>query len=120
LPESCRAVISATNAADRTLAIQRLRQWLSSLPKEQAAGAIRQFPASGQDAPTGQGIQLNADGSLRQAPTLRALLLDLPGKLDPAQAAAAAQEILQQKDSADEWAGALALCAREHGGGSSR
>jgi hypothetical protein len=32
--------------------------------------------------------------------------------LDPAQAAAAAKDILQQKDSADEWAVALALYAR--------
>jgi hypothetical protein len=107
-----RDVLSAANAPDRHQAIQRFQQWLSSLPKDQAARAIRQILASRQDARTGQGFQLNADGSLRQAPTLRTLLLDMLGKLDPAQAAAAAKEILQQKDSADEWAVALALYAR--------
>ena len=112
LPEPLRAVFSVTNAADRTQAILKVRQWLSSLPKDEAAGAIRRFLASGQDAPTGQGFQLNADGSLRQAPTLRTLTLDALGKLDPVQAAAAAKEILQQKGSADEWALALALFAR--------
>ena len=112
LPETFGAILSATNAVDRSQAILRLRQWLSSLPKDEAAGAIRQFLASGQDAPTGQGFQLGADGSLRQTPTVRTLLLDMLGKLDPAQAAAAAREILQKKGSPDEWAVALALCAR--------
>ena len=106
------AVLSATNVADRNQAVLRLQQWLSSRPKDEAAGAIRQFLAFGQDARTGQGFQLNADGSLRQAPTLRTLLLGMLGKLDPAQAAAAAKEILQRKDSADEWAAGLALYAR--------
>ena len=112
LPGLFHDVLSASNAADRNQAIRTFQQWLSSLPKDQAAGVIRQFLASRQDAPTGQGLQLNADGSLRQPPTLRTLLLDMLGKLDPAQAAAAAKEILQRKDSADEWAVALALYAR--------
>lgn len=112
LPDPFRAVISAADAADRTQAILRLRQWISSRSKEEAVGAIRRFLASGQDAPTGQGFKINSDGSLRQAPTARTLLLDTLGQLDPPQAAAAALEILQQKGSPDEWAVAMALCAR--------
>jgi len=112
LPETLRNILSATNSVDRTRSIQQLRHWLSSLPKDQAASAVRQILASGQDARTGQGFKLNPDGSLSQAPTLRTLLLDMLGKLDPAQAADVAKEILQLKNSADEWSVALALYAR--------
>jgi hypothetical protein len=112
LPETFRDVVGATKLAERHQSILSLQQWLASRPKDEAVGVIGQFLASGQDAPTGQGFQLNADGSLREAPTLRTLLLDMLSKLDPVQAAAAAKGILQRKDSADEWAVALALYAR--------
>ena len=78
-----------------------------------AAGlaAIRRFLATHEDAPTGQQFTVGTDGVLFAAPTLRLFLLDLLGQLSrqlrTGDGAAVAREILQTKDSPDEWALAL-------------
>jgi hypothetical protein len=87
------------------------REFLASASTNKIA-AIRAFLRSGKDASTGRGFRLNADGTLREAPTLRTMLLDALGKLSPQEAAEEARDILKSKTSPDEWAVCLALCAR--------
>ena len=97
---------SSVNASDLAL----LRRDLFADP---AAGiaAIRRFLATHEDASTGQPFTVGTDGTLLAAPTLRLFLLDLLGRLSremrSGDGAAVAREILEKKDSPDEWALAL-------------
>jgi hypothetical protein len=109
------AVLSIASAHDRAsakAAVDKLRRLLAACPKAEAVRAIREFLDTGRNASTGLGFVLNADGSLREAPTLRTLLLDMLGRLDSEQAAQVALRILENKTSPDEWAISLAICAR--------
>jgi hypothetical protein len=78
-----------------------------------AAGiaAILQFLATGEDAATGQALEVGPGGELTGAPTLRLFLLDLLGQLarltGTGESAAQARQNLAKKDSPDEWAVAL-------------
>ena len=85
------------------------------LPEVNSKETITRVLDAKVDAPTHLGFALAADGSLREAPTLRTLLLDRLTKVDPAAAAAYAEKILATKESADEWAVALRACAIGNG-----
>jgi hypothetical protein len=98
---------NASEAAKQKQALAQLRQALASSPAREASAAIRRFLDSKVDAPTRQGFKIGAKGSLSEAPTLRAFLLDYLGQTDPAAAAQYARVILNSKDSPDEWAVAL-------------
>jgi hypothetical protein len=106
------SVASAHDSANANAAIAKLRRLIAACPKAEAILAIRDFLDTGRDAPTGLAFALNADGSLRQAPTLRTLLLDMLAKMAPDQASQVAQHILENKTSPDEWAISLAIYAR--------
>jgi hypothetical protein len=85
----------------------KLRQELSTDPRRSIA-AITEFLKSGRDAPTGQEFIPGSGGELAGAPTLRVFLMDVLGTLNKqtrsGEAAAVAREVLQTKNSADEWA----------------
>jgi hypothetical protein len=89
-----------------------LRQSLAGMSREEAVAAIRTFLDSKEDAPTGAGFKVEADGWLSESPSLRVWLLDQLGRLDPAAAAEYARVILAARDSPDEWAVALRNLAK--------
>ncbi len=97
---------------DAKEAMGELAARLAALPAAEASAAVREFLASTNDAPTGLGFKLRADGGLDEAPTWRLFLLDALAKTDPTAAAALAREILRQKTSPDEWAVCLRNVAR--------
>ncbi len=88
-----------------------LRSALLAADPAQAIAAIRGFLRTKRDAPTGQEFALGPGGVLTGPPTLRLLLLDALGqiarKARSDEASRVAREILETKDSADEWALAL-------------
>ena len=73
-----------------------------------ATAAIRQFLAGKEDASTGLGFKVGQNGVLTEAPTLRTFLMDQLGSISTqaglADAAEVGREVLQTKDSPDEWA----------------
>src|SRR6266567_6387377 len=101
------ALHTAQDAGSKRQQLAALRQALSSMPSKNVTIAIRKFLDSKADAGTGQGFKIGGHGVLSEAPTLRAMLLDQLGQIDPAAAAAYAREILSRSDSADEWAVSL-------------
>ncbi len=128
-PSNAIAAATPTPAANLSLAdrigavLAKLRRnganaddlaWLRrDLFADPAAGiaAIRRFLATHEDAATGQRFIVTKDGVLGGAPTLRLFLLDALGQLSrqvrQGDGAAVAREILEKKDSPDEWALAL-------------
>lgn len=97
---------------DAKEAMAELAARLAALPAAEASAAVRAFLASTNDAPTGLGFKLRADGGLDEAPTWRLFLLDALARIDPTAAAALAREILREKTSPDEWAVCLRNVAR--------
>ncbi len=87
--------------------LNELRQWIESLPKDQALAWIRLFLENGTDKNTGLSFEIAVDGSLKQWPTFRTYLLDTLSTLDPAAAAAISRGILAKSSTADEWALAM-------------
>ena len=91
--------------------LERFRRTMLGLPPSEVMAAILKFLASGQDALTGEAFAVTEGGSLKGAPTLRILLLDLLGQLsrrtNSPEGLAASRAILSQKTTADEWAIAL-------------
>ena len=73
--------------------------------------AMVKFLATGQDALTGESFIVGKDGELTGTPTMRALMLDLLGRLckqtRTGEAATVSRALLEKKTSADEWALAL-------------
>ncbi len=90
--------------------LEALKQTLLAADPALATAAIRDFLATGRDARTGLDFAPRPGGDLA-APTLRVLLLDMLGRIakrdGTGDAAKLAREILDKKDSADEWAIAL-------------
>jgi hypothetical protein len=84
-----------------------LRNWIQSLPNDEAISWIRSFLNQGTDKNTGLPFEIAADGSLKQWPTFRTYLLDTLLAIDPASAASISREILTEPTTADEWALAL-------------
>jgi hypothetical protein len=84
-----------------------LRRRLEAMPKSEVVQEIRRFLDSKTDASTHLGFKLASNGTLDEAPTFRAFLLDELGRIDPEAAAEYAKTILASADSADEWAVAL-------------
>lgn len=103
---------AARTAEEQTAALERLRQTLASGATNETVDAIRRVLDTKMDGPTGKGFKVGGKGALVEAPTLRTMLLDQLGQLDPAAAAAYARTILDGSDSADEWAVALRNLAR--------
>ena len=97
---------NGANAQDLAL----LRRALFEKPIDGIA-AIRRFLATHEDAATGQRFTVGPNGVLEGAPTLRIFLLDVLGQLSRSEGGGAgaeiAREILEKKDSPDEWAIAL-------------
>ena len=101
-------ILKATlNPSQARRALEELRQYLSTLPNDEASRVIRQVLDKKTDARTGGGFTLGANGFLADTPSFRVFLLDYLGKVDPAAAAAYAEKILGSMDSADEWAVAM-------------
>jgi len=101
------ALQTPQDAGSKRQQLAALRQVLSSKPTNDVSTTIRRFLDSKADAGTGQGFKVGGHGVLHEAPTLRAMLLDQLGQIDPAAAAAYARQILSRPDSADEWAVSL-------------
>ena len=100
-------LIRATDPTGKSQALAKLRQELTASPTNEVSTSIRQFLDSRTDTPTGEGFKIGGNGFLSEAPTLRTVLLDYLGRIDPAAAAEYARVILSTKDSPDEWAVAL-------------
>jgi len=117
LPEATTGVTMLTTAAhelhslyDPATSRKRLvllAAQLTALGRERAVAVVREFLATGTDAPTRLEFALGNDGLLTGAPTLRVFLLDLTERLDPAAAVTQARAILATPGSADEWAVAM-------------
>ena len=90
--------------------LEALKRLLLAADPALATAAIRDFLATGRDARTGPDFALRPGGDIA-APTLRVLLMDVLGRIAKRDgtdsAAKLAREILEKKDSADEWAIAL-------------
>jgi hypothetical protein len=102
----------ARDSATQKQRLAELRSALSAGLTNESSAAVVQFLNSKADAPTGQGFKIGGKGFLAEAPTLRTLLLDYLGQLDPAAAAAYARTIFSSMDSPEEWAVALRNLAR--------
>lgn len=112
LQSAAAALASAQTSDEKTNALARLREALSSGSTNEISAAIRKLLDAKTDAVTGLGFKLGGGGALLEAPTLRTWLLEELAKLDPAAAAAYAREILNSSNSPDEWALALRNLAR--------
>ena len=90
--------------------LAELRRTLFADPTAGIA-AILDFLATGEDAATGQEFSVGENGTLAGAPTLRLFLLDVLGQLARStgslEGAVSARQILEKKESPDEWALAL-------------
>ena len=84
-----------------------LRRYLSNVPRESAATAIKNWLDTGEDAPTQLEFKVGRDGSLKEAPSLRVFLLDYLAQIDPAAASSCAEKVLSTMNSPDEWAVSL-------------
>lgn len=87
--------------------LDEIRRWLRSLPPAEALAAIRRFLDSGEDVAVPLDFTLQADGSLKAAPTLRVWLLNCLTLVAPSAAAEYAQQLLASSNSPDEWAAGL-------------
>jgi hypothetical protein len=94
--------IKSSEEGRQTLAA--LRRYLSSVPSESAATAIRNWLDTGEDAATQLEFKVGREGSLKEAPSLRVFLLDRLTQIDPAAASSYAEKILGAMNSPDEWA----------------
>lgn len=93
-----------TNPSGREAAIRRLSEALLQMPKASAVREILAFLESGRDAKTGAAFKIGAKGVLQTAPSVRVMLMDILGRLDPQMAAKHAAQLLQTPTTADEWA----------------
>ncbi len=103
------AILAALQTgADPREQLDALKAALRDVDPKQAIAAILNFLASGRDASTGLAFQVGEGGALDGAPTLRVFLMDQLGQLarDSGDAAGGniARQVLQTKNSADEWA----------------
>jgi len=94
--------IKSSEEGRQTLAA--LRRYLSSVPSESAATAIRNWLDTGEDAATQLEFKVGREGSLKEAPSLRVFLLDYLTQIDPAAASSCAEKILGTMNAPDEWA----------------
>lgn len=95
---------------DRLLALRI--EWTTADPQA-LAEAIRRLLESGDDAPTGLEFKVGNHGFLTDWPTLRVFLLDVLAAADPEMAKEIAGRILDQTDSADEYAVGLRSLTRQ-------
>lgn len=106
--ENALAVLRAPSNANKPATLDALRGLLRQAEPAVAAAAIRQFLAGKEDASTGLAFKVGQNGVLTEAPTLRTFLMDQLGSISMqaglADAAEVGREVLQTKDSADEWA----------------
>ncbi len=84
--------------------IDTLRKTLISDASDSNIRAIIQFLESGIDTETGFSFHVDKRGFLSGSPTLRVMLLDVLGIVDPEIAADYANDVFRSKDSPDEWA----------------
>jgi hypothetical protein len=101
---------------DARRALDRLNKQFEAAPIQVAVEAMVDFLRSRRDATTGLGFLVGDGGMLETAPTLRMVLLDSLGRIDPIAAAEFSREML---GSLDFPAGEIALALRnlDWGGG---
>ncbi|MGJ8726417.1 MAG: hypothetical protein ACSHYB_17855 [Roseibacillus sp.] len=92
--------------------LTELRQTLEQLSPEEAATFVEDYLATGDDAELPLTFEVEKDGQLKSAASLRTALLDHLGKINPEAAAQLSREILSTPTTADEWALALRNVAR--------
>ncbi len=103
--EQVAAVAAASSSAEVDEALAGLRELVFGLPAEEAGRRLVELLAEpGFDRSTGRGFTVAADGGLGEVPSVRVALLDWLGRLDPAHAAAVADEVLASPGNPDEWA----------------
>ena len=108
---------AAAGAEESRKILVNLHAYLKSLPPDVAASVITGFLADpAGDAPTRIEFTIGNNGSLSGQPTLRIALLDWLGGIDPQRAGIVAQQILDTRNSADEWAVCLRNYARAYPG----
>lgn len=108
---------AAAGAEESRKILVNLHAYLKSLPPDVAASVITGFLADpAGDAPTKIEFTIGNNGSLSGQPTLRIALLDWLGGIDPQRAGIVAQQILDTRTSADEWAVCLRNYARAYPG----
>lgn len=91
--------------------VEALRRALLIADPERATAAIQAFLQSGRDIPTRQEFLIGEGGTLSSAPTMRTLLLDVLGQISKKSgsdaAAVVSRQVLETKESPDEWAVAM-------------
>lgn len=108
IEQSCERLLHSKDADESAVIVRELKDEIRSAANERtAAEAMRRFLESGGDAATKMAFVVGEDGTLESAPTLRSILLDLLGSVDPDTALTASREIMDRKSSPDEYAVAL-------------
>lgn len=124
LDKSSPSVSGSLNArlppASTPQTLEDLRNWVESLPADEAVARIRSFLENGGDKNTGLSFEIKADGSLKEWPTFRTYLIDALLAIDPAAAAQISRGILSSPTTADEWALALRNVGRAEDADQSR
>jgi hypothetical protein len=92
-----------TPEASHTL-LQDLFDGLTRAPRAEAVEAVLGYLNEGGDAETQLRFEVGPHGVLRQSPTLRVFLLNLLGRLDPAEAGEYSDVVFQERRSPEEWA----------------
>jgi hypothetical protein len=108
ISSSLQAFRNAKSEEESMAILKRLREGIRSSPNEAgASAAIIAFLASGEDALTGLPFLVGPDGVMEVTPTMRTALLDLLPSLDPLASIEVARQIMDQRNSQDEYALAL-------------
>lgn len=94
--------------------LAELRNLLDTLLPDAASRVIQLFLASGQDAPTGLEVKVEAGGTLGDASSLRVFLLDYLGRIDKTASGRLAEKVLTAYTTPDEWAVSLRNYAWAH------
>jgi hypothetical protein len=87
--------------------LQRWQELVHEGDPGEAAAALVAILESGEDAPTGLGFLVGAEGVLDESPSLRTAALDLLAQTDPRQALEASRALALETDNPDELALAL-------------
>jgi hypothetical protein len=98
---------NSRDVADSLAILKELRDGIRAADPANAASAIHDFLKSGHDIATRLPFVVASGGVMETTPTFRTALLDLAPALDPALALRISREIMDSKNSPDEFALAL-------------
>ncbi len=94
----------AGNEGEKYAIYRELLALIQASEEDVAASAIVDYLRSGKDASTGFEFEVGPDGALVSAPTVRTMLLDQIGQLDPHLALEVSREVMDGRTNPDEYA----------------